>query len=154
MNKNKVKWCLKQNKGIKLIETKPHLSESYMKEADETLENVSSTKGKWKLITAYYACYNAFYSLLMKCGIRSEIHDCSLEIMELFGFDLEDIEYLKNLKRNRIHTQYYLKNITLEDVTPVKRFILKCKTLLNNLNSEKVEKIRAKIKELIQDNTK
>lgn len=40
MNEDKIRWCLKQKSGISLIELKPHLSESYMKEADETLENV------------------------------------------------------------------------------------------------------------------
>ena len=94
MNEDKIKWCCRQNKGIKLEELKPHVSESYMKEADETLENVFSAKGKWKLITAYYACYNALYSLLMKCGIKCEIHECSLELMSLFGFEDAEIEYL------------------------------------------------------------
>ena len=149
MKEDKIKWCLKQNKGIKLIELKPHLSESYVKEADETLENVFSAKGKWKLITAYYACYNAFYALLMRCGIRCEIHDCSLELMELFGFDIDETEYLKKLKGDRIQAQYYLKNIVLEDESNVKKFILKCKTLLSGLDSERIEKIRTKIKEKI-----
>ena len=149
MNEDKIKWCLKQNKGIELIELKQHLSESYVKEADETLENVFSAKGKWRLITAYYACYNAFYALLMKCGIRCEIHDCSLKLMELFGFDSSEIEYLKKLKGDRIQAQYYLKNIELKDESNVKKFILKCKTLLSDLDSEKIEGIRAKLKELI-----
>lgn len=60
MKKGKIMSCLKQAKGMKVIELKLHLSESYMKEADETLENVFTAKGKWKLITGYYACYNAF----------------------------------------------------------------------------------------------
>ena len=75
MNKGKIKWCLKQKKGISLIELKPHLSEAYVKEADETLENVFATTGKWKVITAYYACYNSVYALLMKAGINCEIND-------------------------------------------------------------------------------
>lgn len=150
MNKDKVRWCLRQNKGIRLIELKPHLSESYIREADETLENVFSAKGKWKLITAYYACYNAFYALLMKCGIRCEIHDCSLELMDLFDYDINEIEYLKKLKDNRIQAQYYLKNIVLKDELNVKKFILKCKILLGDLNSEKISKIRVKIKDMMK----
>ena len=149
MDESKIKWCSKQPKGVKLIELKPHLSKSYMKEADETLENVFSTKGKWKLITAYYACYNAFFALLMKCGIMCEIHDCSLELMELFGFDTTEIDYLKKLKEDRIQTQYYLKEIFLGDESNVKEFILKCKTVLHGLDSEKIEIIRARVKELI-----
>ena len=145
MNEDKINWCFKQKKGISLIELKHHLSESYMKEADETLENVFSTKGKWKVITAYYSCYNALYSLFMKCGIKCEIHDCSLELMSLFGFDDFEIEYLKTLKQDRIQTQYYLKEIVLEDENKVKNFVLKCKTLLADLNSEKIEEIREEV---------
>lgn len=142
MNEDKIKWCLKQNKGIVLIEPKPHLSKSYMKEADETLENVFFTKGKWKLITAYYACYNALYALFMKTGIKCEIHDCTLELMELFGFEPSEIDYLKKLKEDRIQVQYYLKDIALKDEDAVKRFVFKSKILLNDLNSEKIETIR------------
>lgn len=65
MNKEKLTWCIRQNKGIRLIDLKPHLSKSYMNEADETLENVHPAKGKWKLITAYYACYSALYSIVL-----------------------------------------------------------------------------------------
>ena len=102
MNESKIKWCAEQKKGINLIEPKLHLSESYIKEADETLENVFVTKGKWKLITAYYACYSALYALLMKAGIKCEIHDCTFELMELFGFNTSEIEYLRKLKEDRI----------------------------------------------------
>lgn len=145
MNEDKIRWCLKQKKGIKLIELKPNLSKSYMEEADKTLENVFSTKGKWKLITAYYACYSAFYALLMKCGIKSEIHDCSLELMGLFGFSASEIKYLEKLKEDRIQAQYYLKEILLENELEIKNLILKCKIILQNLNPEKIEEIRAKI---------
>ncbi len=148
MNKGKIKWCLKQKKGIALIELKPHLSEAYVKEADETLENVFSTTGKWKVITAYYACYNSVYALLMKTGISCEIHDCTIALMKLFGFENSEITFLEKLKEDRIDAQYYLKNIILEDEFPIKKFILKCKMILNELSSEKIERIRKQIKDL------
>tara|TARA_Y100000296_G_C5061904_1_gene200314 strand:+ start:250 stop:699 length:450 start_codon:yes stop_codon:yes gene_type:complete len=146
MKEDKVKWCLKQTKGIKLIDLKPHLSESYMDRAEDTLETALLIKGEWKLITSYYACYNAFYSLLMKTGIKCEIHDCTLELMKLFDFDDSDIIFLKNLKKDRIDTQYYLKKITFNKEADVKKFIFKCKLTLGNLNSHKIEEIRNKIK--------
>lgn len=150
MNKEKIKWCCNQKNGIKIIESKLHLSDAYIKEADETLENVFSAKGKWKTITAYYACYNAVYALLMKAGIRSEIHDCTLELMELFGFGSSEIDYLKNLKGSRIQAQYYLKDVFLEDESAVKKFIVKCKELVDGLSSEKIEEIRTIIKDSIK----
>ena len=145
LKQDKLSWCKKQTKGIKLIDPKIHLSESYMKEADETLENVFVTKGKWKVITAYYACYNAFYSILMKCGIKSEIHDCTIELMPLFDFEDFDVEFLKRLKYERIQVQYYLKTIELNDEFFVKEFIFKCKQILDNLDSTTIENIRTKL---------
>ena len=35
----------------------------------------------WISTTAYYARYFAFYALLQKCGIKSEIHDCTISLM-------------------------------------------------------------------------
>ncbi|MEA2003961.1 MAG: hypothetical protein U9O53_03295 [archaeon] len=49
------------------------------------------------MITAYYACYNALYSILMKCGIKSEIHDCTIELMDFFDFEAKDIEFITQL---------------------------------------------------------
>ncbi len=140
--KDKICWCMKQKRGISFIDAKPHLSDSYIREADETLDNVLVTKGKWKVITAYYACYNALYSILMKCGIKSEIHDCTIELMSLFDFDVSDIEYIGKLKQDRINVQYYLKEIRLENTDDVKRFIVKCKQILNGLSSFEIEDVR------------
>ena len=148
MDEEKICWCLEKKEGIRIIELKPHLSESYIKESEETFETLSSTKGKWRIIHAYYACYNAFYSLLMKCGIRCEIHDCTLELMDLFDFNESEIEYLKTLKDDRKQNQYYLKNIELKDETAVKKFILSCKVKLNDLNSERIEQIRDRLKKI------
>lgn len=142
----KIKWCIRQKKGIQLTEAKLHLSKQYMDEADMTLENVFLTKGKWKLITAYYACYNALYSIIMKCGIKCEIHDCTIELMNLLDFDEDDAEYMTDLKDKRIQNQYYLKNFTLGSEEKVKEFIAKCKQVLSDLNSEKIEKIRKELR--------
>ena len=144
--KDKICWCMKQKRGISFIDAKPHLSDSYIREADETLDNVLVTKGKWKVITAYYACYNALYSILMKCGIKSEIHDCTIELMSLFDFDVSDIEYIGKLKQDRINVQYYLKEIRLENTDDVKRFIVKCKQILNGLSSFEIEDVRESLR--------
>ena len=149
MNIEKLKWCCNQRKGIELIESKPHLSKSYIEEADETLENVFSSKGKWKLITAYYACYSALYSILMKCGIKCEIHDCTIELACFFDFDSNQLKYIKDLKDKRIQAQYYLKKVELEDENGTKDFILRCKVILECLNNQKIEDVRKRLRSLI-----
>lgn len=143
----KIKWCMAQKSGIKLIGPKPHLSDSYMNEADEILMNLLVTKGKWKIIMGYYACYNSFYSVLMKCGIKCEIHDCTLELMKFFDYSDDDINFLRKLKEDRIKVQYYLKEILLDNEDNVKNFLLKSKEILNKLSSQDMENIRINFKE-------
>jgi len=140
-NINKIKWCCKQSKGISFIDPNDNLSEEYIKEADSSLESMLSTKGKWKTIIAYYSCYNAIYSILMKTGIKCEIHDCSISLMAYFDeFTEEDIEFINSLKKDRIDNQYYLKNIEFEENDKVKAFILKCKNILKNNNLVSISK--------------
>jgi hypothetical protein len=146
MNSDKIRWCLCQKNGISLTEPKPHLANSYVNEADDTLMNVSTATGKWKTITAYYACYSALYALLMRCGIRCEIHECTLELMDLFPFHDTEKDFMRQLKDNRIQAQYYLKKILLNDEVPVKQFILRCKVLLSGLSTPKIEMIRSIIR--------
>ncbi|NOQ56162.1 MAG: hypothetical protein GQ477_05155 [Nanohaloarchaea archaeon] len=107
------------------------------------------TKGKWKVITAYYACYNASYSILMRCGIKSEIHECTIELMNLFDFDEHDIDYISKLKQDRIHVQYYLKEIQLDDEDDVKEFILKCKQILDSPGSLQIEEVRESLRKIM-----
>jgi len=154
MEEDKIRWCSKQKKGIELIESKPHLYESYMKEAEEDFDELSSAGEKWKAIIAYYSCYEAFYSLLMKCGIRCEIHDCSLELMGLFDFTEEDLNYIKSLKKAREGNQYYLKRNSLKEKERIKQFISKCKEISSELNSDKIMQIRKRIENITNKNRK
>ncbi|MBI3051822.1 hypothetical protein HYY74_05190 [Candidatus Woesearchaeota archaeon] len=148
MNEDKIKWCIRQKKGISLTEPKQHLAKAYMSEADDTLENVFLAKGKWKVITAYYACYNALYSILAMCGIKCEIHDCTIELMGLFDFAASDIKYIKMLKEDRIRTQYHLQDIVLKEEAKPKIFVSKCKGVLASLDSKQVEDVRKRIERL------
>lgn len=148
---DKIKWCCNQKRGIELIEKKEHLSEKYMEEAEESLDICSKITGKWQIISGYYSCYNAFYSILMKCGIKSEIHECTIALMDLFEMNKEK-EFLEELKEKRIQAQYYLKEIKLKGIKEVKEFLEKCKEIVEDLNSEKIEEIRNKIKGMKNEN--
>lgn len=139
-----ISWCLKQKKGIELVEPNENLSKQYFEEAKETLQNIPNTESKWNVIMAYYACYHALYALLMKAGIKCEIHDCSIELMKLIKqFTKEDYTFLIRLKEKRIQNQYYLKHETLDDLRAVKQFVMKCKLISEELD---IEALRKKIK--------
>lgn len=139
LSKDRLRWCCNKKNGITLVEPNDNLSKQYLKEADQTLESLGSVKGKWSLIMGYYACYNALYCILMKSGIKSEIHECSIELMGIIkGFSEEDIELIKSLKKDRIDAQYYLKDKELKDEDKVKDFVLKCKKIIDELDVDAV----------------
>lgn len=148
MNKEKVRWCCEQKRGIELIEPKEHLAKKYLEEAEESLKVCMKLNGNWKVISAYYACYNAFYSLLMKCGIKCEIHDCTIELIDFFDFSEKEKEFMKELKKKRINSQYYLKKEEIKNEKEVKEFVLKCKELSSYLNKDKINEIRKEIEGL------
>lgn len=135
-------WCKKQKRGISLISPNDNLSKSYLKEAHESFFAYLKNVGKWKVITGYYSCYNGLFSILMKCGIKSEIHDCTIKLMNLFNFTKEEISFLEDLKSKRVDAQYYLKEIEFKDDLKIKKFILKCELILRDLNLEKINEVR------------
>ncbi|MEK6905821.1 MAG: hypothetical protein AABX24_05460 [Nanoarchaeota archaeon] len=138
----KISWCLNQKNGIELIEPNDNLSLAYFTDADDSLLAMEKNTGKWRIVTAYYACYNALYALLMKAGIKCEIHDCTLALMFFFEFKKEEEVFTQALKKQRIDVQYYLKPASEIDTDEVKKFVIHCKILAKALVEEKVREIR------------
>lgn len=139
-------WCLCQKNGIDLISPKKHLFESYLEQSFEDFSNSKSSKSEdWKLISSYYSCYHAFYAILMRCGIKCEIHDCTIELMKLFDFSDDDIMFMIDLKKKRVKVQYYLKK-EIVDIEKVKTFIVKCRKILEDLNANDINEIRGKLR--------
>ncbi len=106
---------------------------------------MDAAKGKWRVITAYYACYHSLYALLMRCGVRSGIHDCTLVLMDALGFTMQEQEFMIRLKEDRIRTQYYLEERPAAEPEEVRRFVRRCRLLLLGLDSATIEKIRRRI---------
>src|SRR3989344_9618810 len=83
--KSRISWCWKQKRGIKVEEPNDNLCKAYTEKAKSALNMLDCAieKGEidWIATTAYYSRYFALYALLQKCGIKSEIHDCTLALM-------------------------------------------------------------------------
>lgn len=149
-----INWCKKQNKGIKLIEPNDNLSQEYYQNAEESLKVLRSIKetksNMWLATTKYYIEYFAIYSILMKIGIKCEIHDCTII---LAGFlERENVikqgtvDLLKKDKELRIDNQYYLKNKPVDiNFEELSEFMVSIKESLNNLDNKKIEGLRKKI---------
>ena len=149
---NRLRWCFGK-KEVKLIEPNENLVNEYLKSAEETLLVLKDIKGKsnmWLATTKYYCEYFAVYALLMKLGIKSEIHDCTIEIIKFLEkqnvIERGIAKILENDKRLRIDNQYYLKNKKVfVDYNNLRDLILETKEIINTITNEKIEEIRRKI---------
>lgn len=143
-------WCKKQKKGIKLIEPSNNLAKEYLESAEETLEILKEIQGKskmWLATTKYYFEYFLIYSLLIKIGIKCEIHECTIEVAKTLeknkllekGIN-KQLEYDKQL---RIDNQYYLKNREVKiDYERLLNLFLNIKNKVNKLTLTEINKIR------------
>lgn len=140
---------------MRLVEPNNELAEEYFKNAEETLRvtNLIKNSGSnmWLATQKYYTEYLAAYSILMKIGIKSEIHSCTIEVIKLLerekfiGFNFSKI--LEDDKELRIDNQYYLKNRPVDfDSKTIGDLLLKIRNLLDSLTEEQITKIRNLIK--------
>ncbi len=150
----KINWCKKQKKGIKLISPNDNLSGEYYKNAEESLKvlkSIKATQSKmWLATTKYYIEYFAVYSVLMKIGLKCEIHDCTISLAKLLEqeglFEAGTAKALERDKELRIDNQYYLKNKPVPiDLEKLSKFIISIRETLNWLDNKKITELRTKI---------
>ncbi len=160
----KIIWCLKQNKGIKLVKTNDNLCDAYLKKSNNSLKSMNLNEKAelhdWAVDAAYYARYHVIYALLQKCGIRSEIHDCSINLIKfLFGDKIpEDIlKELETAKKQRIDLVYYTNRLLSiqeikKNIESAPKFVLFVEKVISELNNIETDKVRQRLKEFIISN--
>lgn len=155
---SRIIWCLSQKNGIKLIEPNPNLSQAYILKAEDSLESIQiNIKKEWKIATAYYTIYFSLYAILMRIGIKSEIHACTVDFVSEYlneFFDKEEIELIEDSLKARIDVQYYIdKDVPDELYNKLIEFaphlLIKSKSILAKLTEKKITFLREEIKSLI-----
>jgi len=154
-----LKWCCKQKDGIKLIEPSDNLSLSYMQMADNALGTMNRER-KYNLTFAisagYYSMYYSLYSVLMKLGVKCEIHSCTLEFMKVLlseFYTKEDFKIISKAFDLRNIAQYYVDKVidTKESdmiMSKAPLFVNTSKDVLSKINESDVKKIRGSLKGL------
>lgn len=158
MDAKKLGWCFKQKKGIIFINSNDNLAREYIKSSEETLEFLQDSKGKsnmWVSTMKYYCEYFAVYSLLMKIGVRCEIHDCTLALCKFLEVEgLLQKGYSKILEEDkelRIDNQYYLKNKKVSlNPSQLRDFVLTLKNRTETITLDEITRIRKKLKEILK----
>lgn len=157
-DKRYLDWCLKQSKGIRLVKPSDNLVKAYLEKSRNALKsmeiNAQASLVEWAVSASYYAKYFAVYALLSKIGVKCEIHDCTITLFEHLFCDSvprEIIKDLRNSKEDRVETQYYTHEISvdLEQVKKkTKKFVLEIENVIDGLNSEKIEELQKRLKVL------
>ena len=150
-----IDWCKKQKNGIELVEPNQDLAKAYIKKAEDSLSaslNLDNNKD-WKISSLYYTMYFSVYAILMKIGVKCEIHSCTIAFAEVFlakHLEKEDLDLLKKSMKARIDVQYYTnRNVSdslyKEMIEKAPSFIVSCKNIINKLTEKEISEIRNKI---------
>lgn len=149
---DQIKWCMMQKHGIELVEPSDNLREAYIIKAEEALTTLRTSKIRdWQITTAYYTIYHSIYSLLMKIGIKCEIHQCTIEFAKRFLKDKflpEDFELIEKAFSARIDSQYYVNREVPDQnyeiiMKKTPAFLVKCKNIV--LEQKEINNIRDKV---------
>lgn len=152
---SKINWCLKKQHGLELIEPSENLAIAYIKKSEDALRAANKLDDNldWEISSLYYTQYFAIYSIMMKIGIKSEIHSCTLEFMKEFlneYFQETKIDLIIKSETARNDLQYYSdRKITktfqlrMKNETPL--FFIKCKNIMHNLTQKEIFQIRKKL---------
>ena len=154
---SRISWCKKQDKGIKVVEPNDNLSREYFENAEESLRILRAINAEgsnmWSATTKYYIEYFAVYSVLMKLGIKCEIHDCTLALVEFLEkegiFTAGTAALIRKDKERRIDNQYYLKNSPVDvDFEMLSGFLISIRKILDGLDYDRIHDVRKKLKRL------
>src|SRR3989344_903992 len=155
--KDDFSYCFKKAAGLKLIDSNSNLVEVYKRKSRSALHMLSASKEKeeneWILETSYYAKYFMVYSLFMKSGIKSEIHDCTIFALNSIFVELEmvDKDVYEDVSRSRelrIGSLYYDKDFGKERIlsaaSTAPKFCLKVESVIDKLSKEDILELRKK----------
>jgi len=156
-----VVWCLRQKRGIRIIQPNENLTKAYLRKAISALNTMNAAleirETDWITTTAYYARYFALYALLMKLGIKSEIHDCSIALARLLmeqGILKKGLASdISSSKQSRIDIQYYVvreldQASIRKDAENARGFVLELERVIESMTADRIEKVRAHMKAL------
>src|SRR3989344_4181140 len=153
-----LKWCLQHRDRLRLIEPNKNMSDSYLGMAEDSilaLSNVARSK-IWTATMSYYIFYYSLYSLMLRIGVKCEIHSCSIAFMKhcLREFYSEgDVKMMEKAFSARNDLQYYadrpVEQKTIDEVKAYcKVFFIKTKDILASISENQIDKIRKELQKV------
>jgi len=155
---------LKAQKRLEIVDKSQEMYESYLLKSENCLKSarilLKESLYENSIIDSYYAMYNCALALLFKCGIKCENHAGSIIILKEI-FNLPQLaESLKDAKKSRIDSQYYVsdtkeeadQDTTEKAIKNSENFILQLRAFIGLIKTSEIEEIRKKLGSLENDN--
>jgi uncharacterized protein (UPF0332 family) len=123
-----------------------------------TMNREKDLNMQFAISACYYSMYYSLYSVLMKLGIKCEIHACTIEFMKKFLLSFysgEDYKIISKAFDVRNTSQYYVdKVISKEDIgfifSKAQYFFSKSKDILSKINERDILTIREELEKVIK----
>jgi len=156
-NEDYIIECATRKDGIKLVEPSENLCSAYLKMAKESLAsmnaNIDAGVKRWAIVAAYYARYHAIYAILMKIGIKCEIHACTIAVVRALFLKGELVKETEAAMKQRINMQYYADrtvsdNDYKKNINSAPNFVIKMEKLSAEMSGDEVEHLRKKLKKM------
>lgn len=132
------------------------MSDSYAKMAEESINMLNNVEKSriWTATMTYYIFYYSLYSLMMRIGVKCEIHACSLVFMKTFlcsFYNAKDAEMIDKAFTARIDLQYYTNRpVDERNIENTRRyckeFYIKTKDIISLITEAQIKEIIAKLK--------
>jgi len=144
-----------------MIEANENLSASYMKMSENALGTMNREKEynlAFSISACYYSMYYALYSIMMKIGVKCEIHSCTIEIMKVLldnYYSKEDVKTISKAFDLRNLAQYYVdKVLNKKDINFIfmqaPLFVNHSKNILSSINEKDVGELRNNFESLMK----
>jgi len=154
-----LKWCCGKKEGIQLVEPNENLAKGYVEMAEAAIGTMNREKNlnmQFAISACYYSMYYSLYAILMKIGIKCEIHACTLEFMKKLLDDFyskEDFKVISKAFDARNTSQYYVDKIVAKEdinfiIVNAPSFLGRSKEILSKINEEEIKRIRKEIEGL------
>ena len=109
MLKDKISWCLKDERRVKRISFSDDLSQEHIKKAKHNLHaadyNLQGGFDDWVISQIYYAVYHSLLAILFKKGFELKNHECTITLIEemiltkQINLTEEDISFIRTTEQ-------------------------------------------------------
>jgi uncharacterized protein (UPF0332 family) len=122
-----------------------------------TMNREKNLNLQFAISACYYSMYYSLYSVLMKVGVKCEIHTCTLEFMKVLlsnFYSEEDCKIIATAFSVRNTSQYYVDKIVDRSevdfiFSKAQYFLAKSKEILSRINEKDISQIRKEIVMLV-----